>query len=291
MDNIELPDDQKLVDLALSPATLDVAQDVLEAAPELTTDIVLFIEPNSLPPSIQAGLVELANNPARPGSFKLLSPNEDIDVGRLSSSQGAWLVRYEQDETLQDGQFVIDPVVANDLGKSEDLRHGRLDILVRFKRPCEAFRALGHILAATRYAVTLATVPSMQGDEPFSSPPPPATAASPSDDEPMSTASSTSSTGSRSRALGKVLTLLEREETANFETLGALVDVSRNGVLRVDSVKFFLRQQALIGCSLLHLYTEFVPLFQSVQPQRQRLKRQGSRLLVFLLTPRCLRVI
>lgn len=260
MDHIELPEDQKLVDLALSPATLDVAQDVLEAAPELTTDIVLFIEPNQLPPSIQNGIVELASNPARPGSFKLLSPNEDINVARLNSDQGAWLIRYEQDESLKEGQFIIDPVVANDMGKSEDLRHGRLDILVRFKRPCEAFRALGHILASTRYAVTLSTVPSMQGDEAFSSPPPPT-----SDDEPMSTSSSTSSTGSRSRALGKVLTLLERDETANFETLGALVDVSRNGVLRVDSVKFFLRQQALIGCNLLHLYTEFVVSFFSLQ--------------------------
>lgn len=255
MDHIELPDDQKLLDATLSPATLQVAPDVLQAAPELTSDIILYLEPNKLPSAVHAGLCEVAKHPARPGSFRLLSPNEGIDAYTLAISHGAWLVSFDQDDSLEPGQFIIDPVVANDLGTSEDLRHGRLDILVRFKRPCEAFRALGHILAATRYALTLATAPSMKGDVDA------AGAASPTEDEHMSASSSTGSSNSRSRTLGKILNFLQREETANFETLGALVDASRNGVPNVDSVKFFLRQQALIGCNLLHLYTEFVTLF------------------------------
>lgn len=263
MDAIELPDDQKLLDAVLSPANLEVAQERLEAAVELTEDIVLFIQPQSLPETVRTGVCELACSPSRQGSFKLLSPNEDINVARMSEYQGAWLVSYEQDETLAEGQFSIDPVVANDMGTSEDLRHGRLDILVRFKRPCEAFRALGHILAATRYAVTLASAPSMRGDEPYSPPV--------SDDEPMSAGSSASSSNSRSRTLGKILNFLSREETANFESLGALLDVSRNGVFTVDSVKFFLRQQALVGCNLLHLYTEFVTFLSLVATCHQNI--------------------
>jgi hypothetical protein len=96
-------------------------------------------------------------------------------------------------------------------------------------------------------------------------------------DEDMSAAStSSSSLAGKNRQRPKLIAFLTREERCNFETLGCvrfpsfalcvrevcndrtLLDCSRNGVLTVDSVKFFLRQQALIGCNLLHLYTECV---------------------------------
>ncbi len=65
------------------------------------------------------------------------------------------------------------------------------------------------------------------------------------------------------RALGIVMGRLESglelenyaEESA-FETLGVMVDVSRNGVLRVEAVKKMIRHFALMGLNQLMLYTE-----------------------------------
>ena len=46
------------------------------------------------------------------------------------------------------------------------------------------------------------------------------------------------------------------EEKCSFETLGLMVDCSRNAVLTVDSVKRLLRLLALMGYNMLQLYTE-----------------------------------
>lgn len=45
-------------------------------------------------------------------------------------------------------------------------------------------------------------------------------------------------------------------ETANFTTMGTMIDCSRNGVLLVKSVKFLCRKLALMGYNMLQLYTE-----------------------------------
>ncbi|WP_314002859.1 beta-N-acetylhexosaminidase [uncultured Paenibacillus sp.] len=48
----------------------------------------------------------------------------------------------------------------------------------------------------------------------------------------------------------------QRIETPRFETNGAMVDVSRNAVLTVDTVKRMLRAMALMGLNRFMLYTE-----------------------------------
>ncbi len=45
-------------------------------------------------------------------------------------------------------------------------------------------------------------------------------------------------------------------ETAQFDTLGLMLDCSRNAVSRVETVKFLLRRMALMGMNVLMLYTE-----------------------------------
>ena len=45
-------------------------------------------------------------------------------------------------------------------------------------------------------------------------------------------------------------------ETARFDMLGVMVDVSRNGVLTPDAVKALLRRCALMGLNMVMLYTE-----------------------------------
>ncbi|MCR8641320.1 beta-N-acetylhexosaminidase [Paenibacillus sp. N1-5-1-14] len=64
------------------------------------------------------------------------------------------------------------------------------------------------------------------------------------------------------RALGLFLENMQfgkrfhETETPQFETVGVMFDVSRNGVLRVDSIKRFIRLMAVMGMDTLMLYTE-----------------------------------
>ncbi|MDO8587512.1 MAG: beta-N-acetylhexosaminidase [Armatimonadota bacterium] len=63
------------------------------------------------------------------------------------------------------------------------------------------------------------------------------------------------------RALGRLLgaddlDAVSFEETCRFDTLGVMIDCSRNGVLTVATAKDFLRRCALMGINMMHLYTE-----------------------------------
>lgn len=63
------------------------------------------------------------------------------------------------------------------------------------------------------------------------------------------------------RALGRLLGMDDPaqasfQEEARFDLLGAMVDVSRNGVVRPETVKLLLRRFALMGLNTLMLYSE-----------------------------------
>ncbi|KAJ1730857.1 hypothetical protein LPJ61_002806 [Coemansia biformis] len=95
---------------------------------------------------------------------------------------------------------------------------GRSRIVVRYCRTIDAFRALGQILTAAR-AAELAVLNS--GDD---------------------------------RALrAPEFTISEK---AQFETLALMIDCSRNGVLSVKNIFAMLRNMALMGYTMLQLYTE-----------------------------------
>ena len=62
------------------------------------------------------------------------------------------------------------------------------------------------------------------------------------------------------RALGRLLGqedgAADFSETARFDMLGVMVDVSRNGVIRPDAAKALMRRCALMGINMLILYAE-----------------------------------
>lgn len=109
-------------------------------------------------------------------------------------------------------------------------------VTVRYHRPCEAFRALGHVLGATRSLLR----PSAQASpEVFAHP--------------------TLLDATEQWALDPLAAheaLSGHAETAQFDTLGTMIDVSRNGVLNLPSVRFLCRKLALWGYNMLQLYTE-----------------------------------
>lgn len=56
--------------------------------------------------------------------------------------------------------------------------------------------------------------------------------------------------------LKKGLVSFEKKEKRAFKTSGGMLDVSRNAVLRVESVKRFIRYSALMGHNVLYMYME-----------------------------------
>ncbi len=61
------------------------------------------------------------------------------------------------------------------------------------------------------------------------------------------------------RALGRLMGQQEPEDFAEapkLDTLGAMIDVSRNGVIRPDAAKAFMRRCALMGLNMVILYSE-----------------------------------
>jgi len=58
------------------------------------------------------------------------------------------------------------------------------------------------------------------------------------------------------RAIGGAFARIECDESAPFKTLGIMLDVSRNMVMRVDHLKMWFRRLALSGCNMVMLYTE-----------------------------------
>ncbi|KAJ1854242.1 hypothetical protein LPJ76_004194 [Coemansia sp. RSA 638] len=89
-------------------------------------------------------------------------------------------------------------------------------ITVRYNRTVDAFRALGQVLTAARAA----EVAALNNTDALRTP---------------------------------EFTIAEQ---AQFETLALMIDCSRNGVLSVNSVRAMLRNMALMGYTMLQLYTE-----------------------------------
>ncbi len=58
------------------------------------------------------------------------------------------------------------------------------------------------------------------------------------------------------RAIGAAFARIECDESAPFKTLGIMLDVSRNMVMRVEHLKMWFRRLALSGCNMVMLYTE-----------------------------------
>ena len=106
------------------------------------------------------------------------------------------------------------------------------NITIRYVRACEAFRGLGHILGVLRSPLINTNAESVTDEQ----------------------EGNIHFMGKRDERI--MMERLSIEETANFETLGTMIDCSRNGVLLVKTVKFLLKKLSLMGYNMLQLYTE-----------------------------------
>lgn len=149
------------------------------------------------------------------------------------------------------------------LSSSSSTNHGleRFLINITYKRKCEAFRALGHLLGLTRhYSIHPSPPSSIQQSHSIH----PSFNSNPlllSRPSALNSVSSTSliSNGSEwnPASCQQIVSIINgRFESCNFESLGIMIDCSRNGVLKVDRVKELIRFISLMGLNVLQLYTE-----------------------------------
>ena len=129
-----LSQDLSPLDLAAPSRQID---DVLETQGEISKDIRVFIARTALPECIAEGVLELARQPARSGSIKVV---EELR-GQRKLGDG-WIVGFVHDTSLQEGHMkiqVFDPEtgVQAEAGSSAANAESKLQIQITFRRPCE----------------------------------------------------------------------------------------------------------------------------------------------------------
>jgi len=65
-----------------------------------------------------------------------------------------------------------------------------------------------------------------------------------------------STVAAAARGVGSAMAKIETEESTSFQTLGIMLDVSRNMVMKVDHLQMWFRRLVLSGYNMIMLYTE-----------------------------------
>ncbi|CAO1626552.1 unnamed protein product [Parajaminaea phylloscopi] len=195
--------------------------------------VKLHIPLEGVPSELYQGLSEIARLHIRKGAVKfcqrpghgLMSAGGAPDPASGKGRRGEWWwnVVFEHDVSVKPGTLVLSTssqsfAAAHAPPGTTAFVAQPWTVTVRYSRRCEAFRGLGHILGVTR-AITRPTAPWTLDPE------------------------------AATRALNCT-------QEAQFETLGTMIDVSRNGVLSLPAIKFLCRKLALCGYNHLQLYTE-----------------------------------
>ncbi|TNY20943.1 glycoside hydrolase superfamily [Rhodotorula diobovata] len=216
--------------------------------------VSLAIPADSVPHHLRAGLADIARNAVR-DNVRIVDPTSSdplVPPTSSSSSSWTWVVRFEHRDDLSPGQLRI-LAQHDDFTSLPDGQQFSID--VQYNRPIEAYRALGHILGISR---SLAHFTRASSTSSSPAPGPAESQAAPREDDGGGDMDEDPAAGARSSNdarevtwSGDVGALLRRDETCLFETVGVMIDCSRNGVLRVDSVKTLLRHMALMGSNML----------------------------------------
>lgn len=223
----------------------------------------------SLPEAISRGVAELVSHHIRPDALHLHQSDEPIaasgsaDIGASSSSFlpaasfWNWNLKFvESTSTLHHDSSSDSSSNLNRLtwccstssgtfaahaGERPD--HAQLIdtpfVITAYYHPDSphlAYRALGHVLGAAKDCMSLDA-----------------------DQDPSSTLYPrlfSSSTAGLSLSPEAAYAKLNIVQTADYETIGTMIDCSRNGVLNVRSTKYLIRTLALLGYNMLQLYTE-----------------------------------
>ncbi|GAA5981366.1 hypothetical protein JCM11641_005296 [Rhodosporidiobolus odoratus] len=220
--------------------------------PTSTTPRISLVLPSaSIPQELQYGLSEVAAGSVRENVRVI-----EGDKAPFTAEGGwIWVVRFVKRVDLAPGAMQIECSQDDFTAVPEGQE---FIITVSYSRPIEAYRALGHVLAVSRGLTSFtsaADVPNLPADHVANG------SAMDTDGDgveqvPVEVNSGSQSAQGEIKWSGKVGQQLRRSEQCLFETVGVMIDCSRNGVLRVESVKYLLRFMALSGLNMLQLYCE-----------------------------------
>ncbi|GAA6062888.1 hypothetical protein JCM10212_002110 [Sporobolomyces blumeae] len=207
-----------------------------------------------IPNELRDGVEELARGAVR--------ENVAVVQGDKAPAVGpgafVWVVGFDKRQDLPGGAMRV----SSEFDDFASLPDGaQFNITISYHRPIEAFRGIGHVLAISRSlaSFTSSSVPRHVSGRPRDSP-------MDEDSDPLADGASSvnmdESSGTQTpitaevKWSGKVGDQLKRDEQCLFSTVGVMIDCSRNGVLNVKSVKWLLRQMAMMGSNMLQLYCE-----------------------------------
>lgn len=193
----------------------------------------LRIDFNNVPEELLAGLIGIIAD--RPELFCLVGCCDDCDCdgeececgngeGSGQDNGGHCCSDCDCDDgkcTHIDVTFTHDEGLGNRLALAVDVERDGRKVRVAYGQKAAAFRALGRLLGQL-----LA--------------------------QPTAGSADTGNSG----VAGDTVTISPFREDSGFTMLGIMIDASRNGVLRVDAAKQFLRHVALMGINTCMLYTE-----------------------------------
>ncbi|GAA5961938.1 hypothetical protein JCM21900_001154 [Sporobolomyces salmonicolor] len=223
--------------------------------------ISLVLPEGRIPQELDYGVREIALNAVR--SNVAVVPGDEGPTGR--GGAWVWVVSFEKRADLPVGAMQIS---SNYEDFTDVPENAQFRVTISYNRPTEAFRAFGHVLAISRALASfthhsMSARPSANVDgtngSAMDEDSVPAENASTVEVDEMDGQPSEGPAGGDTGEIkwsGKVGDQLKRSEQCLFETVGVMIDCSRNGVLRVDSVKCLLRNMAMMGSNMLQLYCE-----------------------------------
>ncbi|GAA6032157.1 hypothetical protein JCM8097_007101 [Rhodosporidiobolus ruineniae] len=241
--------------------------------------ISLILPSSTIPDELTHGINELARNAVR-DNIRIVEGDKGPTVGE---GTWVWTVRFDKRSDLQPGAMLIEPSHDDFTAIAPD---DEFSIKVSYNRPIEAYRALGHILGISRGLASFSSSPNSSAPDLPTESSTNGTAMDEDDggggrgDGPVQVevdgVDGASNGSGEIKWSGKVGEQLRRNEQCLFETVGlwflvsrtrmltlslvrddsVMIDCSRNGVLRVESVRWLLRNMALLGSNMLQLYCE-----------------------------------
>ncbi|KAK4051972.1 hypothetical protein OIO90_004502 [Microbotryomycetes sp. JL221] len=220
--------------------------------------VTILFNKQHVPQHLRQGVVEIAKHAPR-NNVVVVDSDQDVPAHGV-----VWIVRFV-------GVFAPRKIFRQDqnlapTGLSINCNHDDFTLVpaddqfrieISYARPIEAFRGLGHVLAISRGLASFQHPDVSEGDDM-------STSQQSEDDETKTsngnaTKMNTSRLGTPADGVkwkGNVGQDLRRREDCQFESVGVMIDCSRNGVMLPSAVKFLLRQIALMGCNVLQLYCE-----------------------------------
>ncbi|KAK4050267.1 hypothetical protein OIV83_003588 [Microbotryomycetes sp. JL201] len=201
--------------------------------------VTVVISKQQTPQQLWSGLQQIAQHTPRQNVVVVDSDDQVPDHAFV------WLVGFRQNQSLSPTGLQVD---CNYDDFTTVPQGQEFKIQVSYCRPIEAFRGLGHVLAISRGMSTFLHPEAADADDMSTS--------QQGDEENATMNGKNASAEGGIKWKGNIGSDLRRREECQFESVGVMIDCSRNGVLLPSSVKFLLRQIALMGCNVLQLYCE-----------------------------------